>query len=147
MENDDTLTAAMQDYLEAILVLDREGAGARVKDIATSLGVKMPSVSSAITTLKRHALVEQRRYGVVQLTKAGRQVADAVYRRHEALVEFLTHILLLGPEEAETEACQMEHALSEVTLDRLVKLVELLRACPSGDACLSVLEGDGRSSH
>jgi DtxR family Mn-dependent transcriptional regulator len=122
----------MQDYLEAIYHLQNEKQVARVKEIATRLQVKLPSVSGALKSLRAKELVHHEDYGYVTLTAEGRRLAGGITRRHEAVRRFLTSILQIDPERAETEACHLEHAVSERTLQRLLRLIEFVENCPRG---------------
>jgi DtxR family transcriptional regulator, Mn-dependent transcriptional regulator len=124
------LSANMEDYLEAILALEREHQVARVKDIAQRLQVKMPSVSGALKALKARDLVQHESYGYVTLTPVGRELARHVQERHHAIVDFLGSILHLPAEQAEPEACGLEHALSPEALQRLLSLTQFLHEHP-----------------
>lgn len=128
----ETLTESLEDYLEAIYQLQRESGSVRVKEIADFVGVKMPSVSSALRALKDRGLVDHESYGEVSLTPTGRETAEFLCRRHFALTAFLRDILGLDPEQAETEACGIEHALSAETLRRLLMLIDFIERCPRG---------------
>jgi DtxR family Mn-dependent transcriptional regulator len=123
----------MEDYLEVIYELSDGGKGVRVKQIADRLGVSLPSVTSALKTLREAGLVNHERYRAVELTPQGRERADALIRRHDALVRFLTEILLIDVETAEQEACHMEHAIGPTTLQRLVNFLQSVQRCPRGD--------------
>jgi DtxR family Mn-dependent transcriptional regulator len=119
-------SASMEDYLESILMLG-EGEGAvRVSQISQALGVKMPSVTSALAKLARDGLVEH------QLTPEGERVAQDVFHRHEALRQFLTEILAIDPETAVDDACKMEHTISPTTQQKLAKLVEFVNSPSQG---------------
>jgi len=126
------VTPAMQDYLEAIYHLQREKRVARVKDIANRLQVKLPSVSGALKSLKSKRLVHHEDYGYVTLTRQGLEVAEEVSRRHRAVRRFLTRILQIDREQAEAEACRLEHAVGAETLKRLLCLIEFVETCPRG---------------
>ncbi len=128
----EALTESLEDYLEAIYQLQRKNESVRVKEIADFVGVKMPSVSSALRALKEKGLVEHERYGEVVLTEEGRETAEFLCRRHFALTTFLRDILGLDEEQAETEACGIEHALSAETLRRLLMLIDFIERCPRG---------------
>ena len=95
------LSSTMEDYLEAIYVLEIAGSVPRVRDIARAMGVKMPSVTSALRTLKGEGVVRHEKYGYVELTETGRELAEQIHRRHITLVGFLSKILQLDPEQAE----------------------------------------------
>ncbi len=128
------LTESMEDYLEAIYQLQREREVARVKDIAVRLKVKMPSVSNALIALKQRNLVEHEKYGYVTLTREGLARAEHVYQRHQAMTRFLSDILQLDEDQAEAEACELEHALRAETLHRLVAFIDFIERCPRGGA-------------
>jgi len=136
------LSATMEDYLETIFDLQRSTSVVRVKDIAKALGVKMPSVTSALQTLKASRLIRHEKYGHVELTREGREVAENIHRRHVTLVGFLTDILQLDPGDAGEEACRLEHGVSRETLRRLMGLLEFIRGCPrSGGDWLTHMRG------
>ena len=121
------LTTSLEDYLEAILILVRRGRVARVRDIAKRVGVGMPSVTAALKTLAKRKLVNYDPYQVVTLTEQGMRIGAEIGRRHQLLRRFLTDVLGLEAEEAEANACRMEHAVDAALLNRLGKLVEFVR--------------------
>ena len=127
-------TGSMEDYLEAIANLGVGGRVVRVKQISEMLGVKMPSVTSALKKLSEQELVEHERYGRIKLTPEGDKVARDVIRRHEALTRFLAQALGIHRETAEEDACKIEHVISPLVMERLAKFVEFMEACPLGGA-------------
>ena len=126
-------SASMEDYLEAIVILAEEGKPVKVTEIGKALGVKKPSVTSALGKLSQQGLVEHKRYGHVQLTTEGERIAQDVFRRHEVLRHFLVEILNVDPEIAAEDACKMEHSLSPTSLERLAKFEEFVLNCPRGE--------------
>ena len=112
------MTKSLEDYIEVVYVLIHEKNRARVRDIATTLKVKMPSVVKGISELKKLELVTQEPYGDVELTAKGRRIATMILNRHNKIREFL---MLLGVSRriADKDACQMEHILSVETMDRI----------------------------
>lgn len=132
------LTPSMEMYLKTILRLEQAGAPVRVKAIADSLGVTMPSVSEAIRALTAKGLVAHPSYGEVGLSQEGRRAAVNVHERFELVRKFLSEMLRADAETAEREACEIEHVVGEVTLTRLAAFVEwmTLHGGDIGD-CLS----------
>ena len=126
--DDHALSRAGEDYLEAIYRISlepgHEGAPVRSVDVADRLGVSKASVNKALSTLKEAGMVEQSRYGRVTLTPEGRRYASLVWRAHRALRIFLESDLGVAPETADSEACLMEHVLSEDTMERLIGYLE-----------------------
>jgi Mn-dependent DtxR family transcriptional regulator len=101
-------TASMEDYLEAIAQLRAEETEVRVTQISKRLGVKKPSVTSALHKLSEDGLVKHQRYGHVELTAKGRKVAEEVMRRHDVLFRFLSDVLGVDGETAQDDACRVE---------------------------------------
>lgn len=117
-----SLSMAGEDYLEAIyrIMLERggEGTGVRSVDVAEQLKVSKASVNKALSALKESGMVEQSRYGKVNLTEKGLEYAKDVWHRHRTLRAFLMSDLGVEPETADAEACLMEHDLSADTMRR-----------------------------
>jgi DtxR family Mn-dependent transcriptional regulator len=127
---DKTLTSVMEDYLEAIFDLNEVKKVVRVKDIAKRMDVKMPTVSSMLKTLNERGMVHYEKYEYIELTKTGKRIGKEMRRRHGVLDKFLTEILKIDANVADEEACKMEHALSEETLDSLIDFMEFIQVCP-----------------
>jgi len=125
-------TASMEDYLEAIAKLGEGRKVVKVKQLSQMLGVKMPSVTSALRKLSEHELVEHERYGHIKLTPEGDEVARDVIYRHEALTRFFAQALGINQATAEEDACKIEHVISPLSMERLAKFVEFIEACPLG---------------
>ncbi len=131
------LSASLEDYLEAILRLERESRVARISEIAGHLGVSRPSVTGAIKNLCGRHLVTHARYGHVTLTEEGVRIATEVERRHLAIREFLTCVLGIPGDRAEATACKMEHVLEPEVLAYFVAYTEKRTAAPGGRAGMS----------
>ena len=112
------MTKSLEDYIEVVYVLIQEKRRARVRDIATTLKVKMPSVVKGLSELKKLALVTQEPYGDVELTAKGRRIATIILNRHNKIREFLMR-LGVSRRIADKDACLMEHILSAETMDKI----------------------------
>ena len=117
------LSASLEDYLEAIIKLEKDNRVARVSDIARLLSVQMPSVTGALKVLRKKGLINYSRNSFISLTGRGRRIASSVNGKHESLYRFLSEILLLPDDIARDEACKIEHSVDCETVRRLVKLV------------------------
>jgi DtxR family Mn-dependent transcriptional regulator len=122
--SNEKLSSNMEMYLKTILRLEQRGTPIRVKAIADTLGVTMPSVSEALRTLSAKGLVDHSSYGEVGLSADGRRVAASVNERFELLRKFLADMLQVDETTAEREACDVEHVVGEETLTRLAAFVE-----------------------
>ena len=112
------MTQSLEDYVEMIHVLAQKGGDAQVRDVASALGVTMPSVVKAIRELKKLGLVTHEPYAGIGLTTKGRRVEKLVLGRHTLLREFLMQ-LGVSRATADKDACMMEHILSAETLDKI----------------------------
>lgn len=112
----DTLTPALEDYLEMILRICEENGTAKISDIARRLKIAKPSVTQAVSSLRREGLVIQAPYGPISLTEKGRVQAQDVWQRHQLISRFLHEVLQVPPGIAEHDACMIEHVISPETL-------------------------------
>ena len=108
-----------ENYLEVILEIEREASVVRSVEIARRVGVSRASVSKALGVLRDLGLVEPSYYGDVVLTEAGRARAQRVRRRHDLLSRYLRDVLGVSDETAETDACRIEHVVS----DELIEII------------------------
>jgi len=118
------LTPALEDYLEVIYQLSQENGTARISDIAQKMDIAKPSVTQAITTLRREGMVYQDRYGPVLLTPKGEKRASEVWYRHRVIRRYLEEALQVSPATADHDACIMEHNISEETFAQIEKWLQ-----------------------
>ncbi|MEJ5300549.1 MAG: metal-dependent transcriptional regulator [Thermodesulforhabdaceae bacterium] len=124
------VSASLEDYLEAIYVLEQKYRVARAKDIADYMHVQRASVTGALKALAVRGLIYYTPYSYVTLTAEGKKIAEEILYRHRILKEFFSKVLKLSPEEAEQNACRIEHAIQPHAIERLVKFLEFLNRCP-----------------
>lgn len=124
VHEDITISSALEDYLKAIYKISVSKPCVRITDIALLLGISKPSVNRAVNTLKKQGLVSHEPYGDIALTPCGRALGEAVCGRHEMIRQFLVNVLRLGSEDAEAEACRIEHSISQNTVDRMRSFME-----------------------
>lgn len=123
---------SIEEYLEAVYRLEKEGPGVTTSGLASSLGVAPASVSGMLKKLAKDGYVQQVARGEVKLTTAGLEVAVRVLRRHRLAERLLTDVLGMPWDEVHAEACMLEHAISERVEERLVALLERPTTCPHG---------------
>jgi DtxR family Mn-dependent transcriptional regulator len=107
------LSAAMEDYLKVIFLMQEEGGTASTVGLAMRLGVAAPSVTSMVKRLHEMALVIHSPYQGIELTPAGRAVAVEVVRHHRLIELYLAEFLDVPWERVHDEAERLEHVLSE----------------------------------
>lgn len=120
------ITASKEDYLEKIYDLSLVNEKVRSIDVARALNVSRASVNKSLGGLKQDGYIEQEPYGTIYLTDRGFEVAKETRKRHNALRKFLTKVLNVSYETADIDACEMEHAISEETAEKLYKYLETL---------------------
>jgi DtxR family Mn-dependent transcriptional regulator len=135
------LSESLEDYLEAILVIEEEKRVARPKDISRRLAVSPPAVTAALQNLAARGLVNYAPYEVVTLTASGRRLAEDVWHRHKTLRRLFTDVLQLDADEAGEVACHMEHSLPPHVLDRLVEFIDFIGQNPHGEITWSKRSG------
>lgn len=116
------LTSSMEDYLEAVLVIQQQKGYVRCVDVAELLEVKKPSVSRAVKELSKKKCLIKKDDGTLSLTEQGQQIARQIYEKHQ----FFTRQLVEAgvPQDiAAQDACKLEHVISEISFKKLKEAV------------------------
>lgn len=111
-----TINESVEDYLEAILILKEKNGMVRSIDVVHHMNYSKPSISRAMSRLRENGYVTMDKEGWLELTDAGREIAERIYERHRLLTEWLT-ALGVDPEVAREDACRMEHDISAETFE------------------------------
>ena len=116
------LHASGEDYLEAILVLQKKLGMVRSVDVARHLEVTKPSVCHAVATLREGGFLTMDSDYFLHLTDVGREVAEKIYERH---CFFTEQLIAAGvdPKTAEADACRIEHIISDESFSKLKESV------------------------
>lgn len=110
-------------YLETIYVLCSKKPQVRSIDVAEEMGYSKPSVSRAVSILKKEGLITVDGDGFLTLTDDGLSHAKKIYERHKVLSKWLESVGVCA-QTAAADACKMEHVISDETFDSLKKYVE-----------------------
>lgn len=122
-------TRKIEDYLEAIWDLQKNKGYIKVKDIADKLEVTRPSVSEMIKKLSENEYIIYEKYGGIIFTGRGKKLALEIKKRHNLFVEFLK-IIGVSEENAQQDACKLEHDVSPETITCLLEFVEFISLLP-----------------
>lgn len=114
--------ASGEDYLEAVLILQKKQGMVRSIDLARHMGFSKPSISHAVGVLKNGGFLTVDEDGFLHLTAIGQEVAEKIYERHRFFTEQLV-AAGVDLETAEQEACRMEHVISEDSFQKLKEKV------------------------
>ena len=112
------LRASGEDYLEAVLMLQKKNGMVRSIDFARHMEVSKPSVSRTVAILQEGGFLTVDSDYFLHLTEAGQEVAEKIYERHR----FFTEQLItagVDPKTAEADACRIEHIISDESFVRL----------------------------
>jgi DtxR family Mn-dependent transcriptional regulator len=126
------LTQSVEEYLEAIFKLSRDGSPVTVSQVADALGVSPPSASEMVRRLRTAGLLEEDRGSGIGLSGAGRAQGAHLVRRHRLSERFLVDVLNMPWDAVHDEACKLEHALSPEVEARLAAQLGYPRTCPHG---------------
>ncbi|MDP7265021.1 MAG: metal-dependent transcriptional regulator [Candidatus Thermoplasmatota archaeon] len=119
----------VEEYVETIFVLEKKEGAAHTGKIAEVMGVKPPSVTEMLQKLQESGFVKYKPFIGANLTSSGKNKARKLMDRHRVIADFI-EILGVDRELAEIDACQLEHHVSETTMQRLEKFVEFVRDSP-----------------
>lgn len=112
------LTSSMEDYLEAVLVLQQQKGYVRCVDVAELLDVKKPSVSRAVKELSKKKCLIKKDDGTLSLTEQGQQI----YEKHQFFTKRLVEAGV-SQDIAAQDACKLEHVISEISFKKLKEAV------------------------
>ena len=116
-----------EDYLETILLLHEKTGFVRSVDIAGELNYSKPSISRAVNILKENGFITVGAGGQILLTQKGEKKAEAVYERHVIITDFFEKVLGVSHENAEHDACKIEHIISDESYSKLKKFTAELK--------------------
>lgn len=119
-------TKTIEEYVEAIQLIEEQEGQASTKSLAAAMGVKPPSVTEVLQKLQTEGYIHYIPYSGATLTTQGRDLAEELQKKHRAIADFLT-IIGISSGIVEIDACQIEHHVSEETVRRLELLVYSIR--------------------
>ncbi len=127
------ISQAVEDYLAAIYILEREGLSVISARVAEHVGVSPVTMHEMVRRLMRSGYVTLDRKKQLRLTSEGRRLAESVYRRHTLAERLMTDVLGLNWAQAHREAHRFEHVITPLIEERLVELLQHPQTCPHGN--------------
>lgn len=103
-------------YLETILVLKNRLGAVRAVDVATEMGYSKPTVSEQLKKFRENGYVLVDEEGHITFTDRGREIAERTFERHNTLARAFM-MLGVDRETAFSDACRVEHYISQKTFD------------------------------
>jgi len=126
-------TATVDKYLEAIYYIAAEGEVVRPSRLAYWLSVSAPTVSDALSRLRRDGWIEIGADRSVALTESGERTATSLVRRHRVLERWLTDVLAFDWATADVEADRISSAISDAVVDQIDVSMGSPSTCPHGN--------------
>ena len=120
------ITQSVADYLEAIMMLQKEKVNVRSVDIANHFGYSRPTVSQTLKTFRAKGYVEVNEDGYVSLTELGKEIAQSTYEKHLVLTGLLRAIGV-SEETAKEDACKLEHDISDETFEAIKRVYQQMQ--------------------
>jgi DtxR family Mn-dependent transcriptional regulator len=136
---EENITISKENYLKAIAEAETEGEPVIAATLARWLEVSPPAVTMAIRRLKRDGYIAVDRKGHIELTPAGRKIADRILNRHHLIERMLVEIFGMEWYKVHDEAERLEHAVSEDFEQLLIARLGTENVCPHGN------DAEGRS--
>ncbi|MFH1746778.1 MAG: metal-dependent transcriptional regulator [Planctomycetota bacterium] len=124
------ITHSAAHHLMAIDDLIQRLGYARVSDIARQLNITRGSVSISLRPLKKSGLILQDENRHLRLSEQGQELVDAIKTKRQIVQRLFVELLGVNDQQAEIDACKLEHLVSNETARRLVSFLHFLDAHP-----------------
>lgn len=140
------LSNSAQDYLKLIWqATEWSDEPVTVKLLSEKLGFRASTISEALKKLGEQGYLIHRPYGSIELSELGTTHAIAMVRRHRLIETFLVQTLGYSWDEVHDEAEILEHAVSDLMIDRIDAHLGFPSRDPHGDP-IPTAEGVFRDS-
>lgn len=129
----DKSSTTIEDYLETLFIMQRDGlpiVGARLAEI---LGVTPPTITNTLKRMTRNGLVESHDTQGFRLTEPGFELARSVMRRHMLTEWLLMSVLKVPWSQTHSEAHNLEHMVSNLIEERMRDNLGNPKTCPHGN--------------
>jgi DtxR family Mn-dependent transcriptional regulator len=126
-------TSVVEDYLQVLHYLTRDGCPVIAARLAERLNVTPPTVTATLQRMERDGLIEHGQRKEILFTAQGRQVAENIVRRHALAERLLTDLLKMPWHESHEEAHGVEHVMTPNIEARLLQALGNPTTCPHGN--------------
>lgn len=120
------LSASIEDYLETIYEQLEATHKIKAVDIAKKLNVSRASVTEALQKLAQKEYIIYKKNHPIELTEKGIEIAQSVIYKHRILCDFFIKVLKIEKEDAEINACRIEHVITQSAFEKIVETVNNL---------------------
>jgi DtxR family transcriptional regulator, iron-dependent repressor len=125
-------TVAEEEYLQIIYWLQEAGLPITGANIARAMQVSAPTVHEMVGRLESDGYVTRNNDKSLAFTDSGREHASQIVRRHRLIERFLTDIFDIPWDQVHEEAERLEHWMSPVVEERMLRAIGDAKTCPHG---------------
>lgn len=118
------ISASLEDYLEFIHNTILEKKEIKAINISKAFNISRPSVSEALIRLADMDLIIYEGRKGIKITKKGIEQAKKTVKKHQILSDFFVEILKIDREQAEKNACKIEHVIDDEIIEKMKKYKE-----------------------
>ncbi len=133
----DHATVAEEEYLQVIFWLQEAGLPMTGANVARAMQVSAPTVHEMIGRLESDGYVTRASDKSLAFTENGRDHAEGIVRRHRLIERFLTDVFDIPWDQVHEEAERLEHWMSPVVEERMLKAIGESTTCPHGHPIFS----------
>ncbi|MEE2708131.1 MAG: metal-dependent transcriptional regulator [Gemmatimonadota bacterium] len=120
------ITHSAAHYLMTINKLIDDQGYSRVSDVARSLNITAGSASIMLKNLKEKGFLEEDRNRFLRLSESGNRLTHSIRSHRHIMITFFRDVLHINPEQAEIDACKIEHLISTETAEHLLSFLQFL---------------------
>lgn len=128
-----TTTSVVEDYLQVVHYMTRDGVPVIAARLAERLNVTPPTVTATLQRMERDGLIEHGPRKEILFTSEGRRAAEDIVRRHALAERLLTDLLKMPWHESHEEAHGVEHAITPKLEAQLLRALGNPTTCPHGN--------------
>jgi DtxR family transcriptional regulator, iron-dependent repressor len=132
-ESGKSTTSVVEDYLQVLHYLTRDGSPVIAARLAERLNVTPPTVTATLQRMERDGLIQHGPRKEILFTPHGRDVAENIVRRHALAERLLTDLLKMPWHESHEEAHGVEHVITPNIETRLLQALGNPSTCPHGN--------------
>jgi DtxR family Mn-dependent transcriptional regulator len=133
MSQSEHLSETIEDYLQLIYTMRREGAPVIAARVKERKGVSAPTAWATLKRMERDGLVTLDADHHIELSPQGQDRAESIIRRHMLAERLLTDILKLDWADVHDEAHRVEHAISPLIERQILAILDNPETCPHGN--------------
>jgi DtxR family transcriptional regulator, Mn-dependent transcriptional regulator len=126
-------TSVVEDYLQVLHYLTRDGCPVIAARLAERLNVSPPTVTVTLQRMERDGLIQHGPRKEILFTAPGREAAENIVRRHALAERLLTDLLKMPWHESHEEAHGVEHVMTPNIERRLLYALGNPTTCPHGN--------------